>query len=358
MSTLEHLPPSTHQIAASPYVPIDLPALTDPGLGGEVTAQLNRGGQVLTSTAAVKPDNTTWITTGGLSSSALAQLQSMAVTHVVVPESDLTPYTGKLTLTQPFGLSGRPGYQPEAASADSGLGAHFTNGGDPVLLAHQMLADLAVIYFDQPGDPNVRSVAAQAPLNWTPNAQFLNSLLSGLASSPIVAPVTLGSVFGHGQSSGSPSPRRIAGGAAAALPAGPIRSLRQRLVAFSSVVDGNNLMVDSMGDSLLVAESNDLRAAVQGAYLSSLRSRIDAQLAQVSLVQDRTITLTASNGRIPITIVSNAPYTIHAVLTVASDKLRFPHGASQPVKLAPHDNARYVDVQSRASGDFPMHVSL
>ena len=89
---------------------------------------------------------------------------------------------------------------------------------------------------------------------------------------------------------------------------------------------------------------------------------IDAQLGQLSLSGDREITLTASSGRIPVTVVSAAPYPVTGVLGLSSDKLLFPGGTSRwsaPVTLLPHHtNTVYVRVQARTSGSFAVAVTL
>ena len=77
---------------------------------------------------------------------------------------------------------------------------------------------------------------------------------------------------------------------------------------------------------------------------------------------DRTITLTSQRGRVPVTIVSAAPYPVSASLTLTSDKLLFAdHSTSmtQPVVLQPgHTNVVYVNVQARASGMFKVGIVL
>jgi hypothetical protein len=92
--------------------------------------------------------------------------------------------------------------------------------------------------------------------------------------------------------------------------------------------------------------------------MSGVQDQIDAELGKLTLAQDRTITLTSRTGRIPITVISQAGYTVHAVLTVASDKLSFPNGSTQALALDRRDNPEYFDVSARASGDFPLSVSL
>jgi hypothetical protein len=116
--------------------------------------------------------------------------------------------------------------------------------------------------------------------------------------------------------------------------------------------------MDELGDVLLTGQSSDLRPTEQTRYMSGVQGQIDGQLAKLTLAQDRTITLTSRTGRIPITVISQTGYTVHAVLSVASDKLSFPNGSSLALALDRRDNPEYFDVSARASGDFPLTVSL
>jgi hypothetical protein len=142
------------------------------------------------------------------------------------------------------------------------------------------------------------------------------------------------------------------------VPAAALRSAQRRLLSFSTVVSNDPRLLGEMGDMLLVGQSSDLRPSEQARYMSGVQDQIGAQLGKLTLAQDRTITLTSRTGRIPITVISQAGYTVHAVLTVASDKLSFPNGSAQALALDRRDNPEYFAVSARASGDFPLSVSL
>jgi hypothetical protein len=89
---------------------------------------------------------------------------------------------------------------------------------------------------------------------------------------------------------------------------------------------------------------------------------MDAQLGQLVIAGDRTITFTSQQGTIPVTIVSTAPYPVTATLTLTSDKLLFKNGATewtQPTTLAPeHTNVVDVSVRTRVSGLFKVAITL
>ena len=93
-----------------------------------------------------------------------------------------------------------------------------------------------------------------------------------------------------------------------------------------------------LGDLVLAGEADNLRPAQQAAVLHNTASAVDAQLSQL-VVAGQPITLTSQRGRLPVTIVSNAPYPVTASLTLTSDKLLFTqNGLTQltvPVLLHP-----------------------
>jgi hypothetical protein len=68
--------------------------------------------------------------------------------------------------------------------------------------------------------------------------------------------------------------------------------------------------------------------------------------------------LTARSGEIPVTVVSEAPYPVHVVVRLQSDKLLFPHGAERPVDINRRNTTSTFTVDARSSGAFPVRVSL
>ena len=352
----------TQQVLTGPYVPVSLPGLADLGLADQATAQLTRGVQVLGATLHAQPNPHTLAMGSPIGQGDLAPLRSQGVDHLVVPDTSLASSGSKLTLTQPFQVAGAQSGLPLVTASDSGLAAHFTRGGDQVLAAHQLLADLAEIYFEQPGSSQPRAVAVETPLDWPASSALLNAALDGLAQSPIVQPLTLSSLDASIPavgSSGTPVVRQLASqGDETRVPVASLRTAQRRLASFSTVVANDPRLLGEIGDVLLTGQSSDLRPSEQTRYMSGAQAKISAQLSKLTLAQDRTITLTSRTGRIPITVISQTDYTVHAVLSVASDKLSFPNGSSQVLALDRRDNPEYFDVSARASGDFPLSVSL
>ncbi|HWC39595.1 MAG TPA: hypothetical protein VG476_13745, partial [Acidimicrobiales bacterium] len=352
----------TQQVLTGPYVAVSPPGLAELGLPDQAAAQLARGVQVLGATLHAQASPHTLATDNPIDQDALASLRTEAIDHLVVPDTNLAPSGNKLTLSQPFQLAGTEPGQLQVAASDSSLASHFTSGGDQVLAAHQLLADLAEIYFEQPGSSQPRAVVLDTPLSWPASSAFLNAALDGLAQSPIVQPLTLSTLYGSippATSNGAPLVRQLSGqGTETHVPTGLLRSAQRSLLSFATVVGNDPRLVGGMNDVLLAGQSSDLRPQDQTRYMSGVQNQIGGQLAKLTLAQDRTITLTARTGRNPITDISQTAYTVHAKLTVASDKLTFPNGSTQLLNLDRRDNPEYFDVSTRASGAFPLTVSL
>jgi len=345
------------QVLDATYVPVSLKALGDAGLEGEGVAQEDLGRRTLSDTLRVRPDPRTLVVDGRLDEVNLTRLAERQTDRLVMPDADLAPVQLRLTPASPFRLDNRQLTRPEALVADPGLAAHFGPTADPVLAAHQLLADLATIYYDNPG--LVRGVVALTPRSWQPSRELLDAALDGLGSSPILSPATLDTLFDTVPA--STLVRRLGPGPAegGALSAAAVRSARDRLDAFAPILDANSPLLDAYQELILVSESADLRPRQRAAYVTGLDRQIDHQLALVKLPSRHTITLTARTGEIPVTIDNGADHSIHVVVQVESDKLEFPAGAARRIDLTPHrSTTERFRVRARATGAFPLRVSV
>jgi hypothetical protein len=300
----------------------------------------------------------------------MSHLRDLGVGQVALPESSLTPLQSRLTLAHPYLVDAHQGRRQQAVSIDPGLAGHFRSGGNQVLEAHRFLADLAVLYFDQPGGQE-RGVVAFTPRGWRADRSFLDAAMAGLTDNPVIEPVTLSTFFGNVDklrgNNGSPLVRRLVGAPRnASLPATATRSARQRLNTFRSIVDDGNPMYTLLDEQLLTAESADLRSSRQRVYVSGVEHTLDHELSRIQ-TPGGSIRLTARGGEIPVTFRNGTGYPVHVVVTVRSDKLEFPgaadggHHANEITRkldlIRRNETARF-SVQTRASGAFPLLVTL
>lgn len=348
-------------VAASSYVPISVPAFVAADLEEELLAQLDRGREVIERTMGIRADRRIWLADDRLDEPAVHRLRQHGADRLVLPESALAPVELDITPAQPFQLDVRAGRRPQVLTADKGLTSHFSPTDDPVLGAHRLLADLAMIYFDRPGRSRV--VVVQAPRPWRASAAFLDTLLSGVGTSPILSGTTLDSAFSVPAAttpSGAPFVRRLAPGASAggALPATAVRASRHRLEAFTSMLEADNPLGDRMEQLLLAAQGSELRPRQRGPYLEGLDATIDGQLRLIDVPRNRSVTLTARTGDIPVTILTRTEYPVRLRVQVASDKLEFPDGDVREIGLTRRNTTERFAVRARASGTFPLRVNL
>lgn len=348
------------QVAAGTYVPVSLSSFAASGMASEAAIQLDRGSEVIEQALGARPDPRTWVAEDGLDERASLLLRQKQVDRLVLPELALEPVKLDITLTQPFEVEARAVRRPMALAGDRGLAAHFAPADDPVLAAHRLLADLAVVYQDQPS--RRRAVVVVPPRSWQPDKAFLDSLLSGLSTSTVMRGITIDDAFAVPAAtapSGRPLVRRLAPAPAPQpLPADDITAARRELVGFASMLTPDNALDDRMEQLLLLAEGAGLRPARRQDFLRGMQERIRSQTSSVQVPSHRSITLTARTGEIPVTVLSKAGYPLKVQIRVASDKLDFPRGSLRSVDLNRRSTTERFSVRARTSGSFPLRVVL
>ena len=347
------------------YVPANLPALMGAGLDGEVASQLNRGAAALTDLLSARLDTRTWLAEEALDPKVIDTLAGRGFDRMLTAEPLLAPIPDqKLTLTRPFVLLGRS-TRVQAAAADAGLAAHFDSSANQALAAHHLIADLAVIYLDRPGDDERRGVAAVAPRDWRPTRAFTDVVLGGLALSPIVEPISLDTLF-----AAVPTARDDAGANLTRRPAIPapgslaevasdLADARRNLDSLGSVLGSGNATSAVIEEQLLVAESSDLKTLRQrDAYVAGADRQVEAQLNAIEMPEGRSFTLTARTGEIPVTFKNNTGHPVRVLVKIESDKLDFPGGSEVDLELTRLNTTQRFPVVARASGAFPVRITL
>jgi len=364
MSSADH---QAREFLAQPYVPIDLGSLAGAGEGEEIAAQSKKGLAVLRSlNVKVGAKFGTWVATGTVGGSLRSGMSQIGASRLVLPGADLVqPRSASDTWASPFTLSLGRGAPLTAAASDAGLAAHFTSDpADPGLEANQLLADLAMIHSEAPNTRTPRAVIAVPPSNWTPSKAFDTELLAGLETNPDVQPTTLDglfSAFSRVPRSTVPSRRLLPGATGLVLTPSLARHItidRLRLTAFDNSVLGDPPVLSQLDDLLLAAESDDLQHTGEVAGVDTFTRVFDAQLSLVQLPAEREITLTARTGLIPVTIDSQAGYTVTGRLTLTGERFSFPHGNTRQLTLDHATNPVRVEVEARSSGNLPLEASF
>jgi len=366
LATMSSSQPATRQFLPETYVPVDLGALSAAGEGEEISAQSELGASVLRSLGVTTTHPGTWVATGTVGSALPSGMSQVGATHLVLPDGDLVPSRAtEGTWTSAATVSLGRGAPVVAAPSDAELAAHFTaNPSEPALEASQLLADLAMIHFEAPNTPTPRAVVAVSPARWVPNQAFDEALLAGLTTNPVVQATTLNGYFSSFTGSPGttlPSRRLSSGGTGPNLPdalAHKLTTSRLHLTAFDTAVAGAPKVKTALDELLLDAESSDLSAHDMEAGVRSFGKTLEGQLSQIQLATQRTVTLTARTGLIPVTILSTAGYTVVGTLVLTGGRFVFPRGNTRHLTLDHPTNPTRVAIEARTSGDLPMQVAF
>jgi hypothetical protein len=333
-----------------------------------------RGTQLLHQ-AALAPTAGSWVDTNpSLSSADLtnlsAGLSAVGADQVVVSDAALASVNDPsgFTLAQPFSLGLAHGGHIAAVTSSAQVDSRFTaQPGDPTLAANQLLAGLSFIHFENEFKPDPRGVVITPPASWHASPAFVGTLLSGLANTQIVSPVTLNQLFTIVPvgGNGAPATRHLQTGPGVGTgtitPTSAARILADRsaLNSFTAAVSGHAPELSTLGDQLLASESDTLTAPGRSAAISAFDIAFTQTLSQISLAVERTITFTSRTASIPITVLSSAPYEVKVVLTLQSDKFTFPNGSTRTLTLDHSSTSVRVEARARTSGDrLPVDITL
>ncbi|HUJ66738.1 MAG TPA: hypothetical protein VLX59_14430, partial [Acidimicrobiales bacterium] len=289
------------------YVHLSISDMEGSGLGDEVGQQLKAGAQTLARAFGAAPSRAIWVIDGPVDPATISALVAAGATHLIVPDEDLSalpPSVTETTFARPTGLAVVGSPRLTVYGADTQITADFVRKEPPVLAANQLLAELAMIQLETPGI--ARGVVAMPPDGWLPDPTFVSTLLDGLQSHPLLASVSVSSLFTRvpaapivrqlaaspvsspsSISPGSSSPSNNGSGLASStsttstpassLPPAPslaadaaqIRAARRQVSATSSILPSNRALSATMQQQVLVSESSDIGESQRQALLGS-----------------------------------------------------------------------------------------
>ncbi len=177
-----------------------------------------------------------WTTNDALDGATVAALVADGYSELVLPASALSSVPAAGSTTQPFSLSEGRGSTVRVMASDPDLASRFTaEPADPVLGAHQLVAELAQLYYERPNGTSPRAVVAVAPTSWSASPSFVDALLGSLTDNPMVEAVTTDQLFSL---FATPATCRVGchllpPSSATGLPVPAIRTQRQRVNAFA-----------------------------------------------------------------------------------------------------------------------------
>jgi hypothetical protein len=362
---------SQDQVLDQPYVPVNVAALSEAGISGEIHAQMARGDDVLHN-AGLHPSDGPWVDSASTFSQGDAGdlatgLQSSGSSQAVISDDNLSSGgVRNLTFAQPFTLDLGGGTNMPTVASDSSLSTRFTaSPANPVLGAEQLLAGLSFVHFEDPFPTAPRGVVVTPPPGWQSSAPFMDALLGGFAGNTVLKSVTLAQFFAQVPAGGNhePTVRQLQSGPATRgitqTAAARIATDRQQLTSFSGAIEGHPANLTTLGDTLLTTEARGLSVAGRAGALTAYAKTFEDTTGQVTLGTEQTVTFTSQRAAIPVTVLSSAPYPVTVVVTLTSDKFTFPDGNTQRLTLVHPTTSVRITAQARTSGDhLPIEVSL
>jgi hypothetical protein len=356
----------TNQILAGPYVPIDVPSLIRNGLGDQAPIEQTQGSMAIAGALETRPDaRTTDI--APLDTATLSHLGLSQVDRILVEPSQLVAPTEspQLTPARPFYLEGG-GRQFKTVQADVGLEALLEGDEAPALRAAHFLAGLAIVAIEAPNE--TRGVAIAMPPRWDPDPVLLNALVKGLSDNPLVAPVTLDQLIDHvpiDQTDDGAVVRQLAPLAVTPPTFSPaqFRVTRSNLTSFATTVGVEDPAITAGDRALLISLTSVYPGAVgrrqSAARLATVNHGITAFANLIETPPSGlTVTLTSRQADLPLSFNNDTGRTVSIRIKLESDKLEFPDGAEQILKLPPRNTTKSFRVVTRASGTFPLNVSV
>lgn len=354
-----------HELIEEPYAPADLGALAASGLVSEALRQFALTDAVLRAAGVTAPVTTTVsVGSGPQTPTAAHAAAAVGVHHLLVNGGELaTDPSDTLSWGSPFLVAG-DGTGPTALASDTELSElSDDNAADPALAANAFLGTLAFLHFEQPdlAEPRVALVLTEATRAVSP--AFVADVVSGLGDDPVLVPITASSAFSITPvgANGFPSVRAMALPPSRPWPrvlVDTLRSLRRGIAALhSAIVPSSASPLTAIEAQLLEAEC-DVAPLDRAAILGAVHHAVVSQRAFFHFYSGP-ITLTSRGATsIPITVISSAPYLVHAVVQVTSPRIAIPHH-DYPFTFGSSGVYTFrVPARALVNGDLPLSVVL
>jgi hypothetical protein len=350
------------ELLPAPYVPIDASAALDAGFGDALNAGYLQGASVLHSALGatpVHPARSAFIDPA--SDAAVDFFRQQGAANVVVRDDALAPVSHPFTPAQAFVLDAGGAKSLGATSAPF-VETLLTGTGPAALKAQRVVAALAEVAYEEPAISRGLVIAPDA--RWNPDVATMTQLFAALRESPLVRPMTLDQFFrsvSREQVNGFDRERQLASTVPAAMPlaVSDYQHAANELSSFRAVAGPNDPNVAAAEHALLVAASTSITSDQAHALLSSVDSAVQSFTGSITTDAKR-VTLTARQAKVPLSFVNSLkpPRTIAVRVHLESPKLLFPGGSDQIVKLKPGNNTFSFPVEARASGTFPMTITV
>ena len=351
-------------VLSGPYPTLDGPSLIRDRLASAFDTAMTTGRATLESGLSVAADHTI-APTQPLDDPTLNELRLReGTTRLVLDPAALAPADGpdQFTPARPFRLDTASG-SFEAMEVNAIASDLLTRAGPDALRAQQLLASLAVIALEQPN--RTRGVVINTPLLWNVSPARTDAVSAGLRDHPLLEGATLSDLFRIQPATvkNKPYVRTLAPNSAGPAPvsARAFATANRNVDALASMIGAGEPIIGQLRNQLLLSLASRVPgtgASVSSARLSLVNGTVGAVTSQISTSSSRSVTLTSRRASVPLSIENRSGRPVKVRVTLASQKLDFPNGSDQIVDLPSGNTTIQFDVEARASGTFPVLVTV
>ena len=366
-STLETLraAAAASPVLASPYTTVNGPSLLRAGLGDAFTDELLTGRSTLESGLDAAVDRTI-APTQPLDDPTLAHLRSDggSTRLIVAPESlSDAGAVDQFTPARPFRLDTGAG-SFDAVEVNRTTSDLLVAPGAAALRAQQLLAALSVVALEQPN--RTRGVVIDTPVRWRADPTRVDAVLAGLRDHPLLEGASVADLFDTVPAAtvdDRPYTRTLAPVNPPASPtsAATFTADRKRIDGLGSMIGASDPLIAQLRRQQLLSPAS----GVPGTGPSVSRARSQQIATSVGLIteaikapESRTVQLTSRQAPIPISMENRSGRVVRVRISLESQKLEFPKGSQQIVRLGKGNTTTSFDVEARASGTFPVLITV
>jgi hypothetical protein len=355
---------STTEVLPAPYVPIDAAALDAAGLGVYLPGEYARGSNALRSALGVNPAaaaQSAFIDPAPTSDAAVDGLHGMLIDRVAVRDQALITVNHPFSPAEAFVLDTTGGESRAVATAP--FIEDLLKGRDPsALRAQRVIAALAEVAYEQPAI--ARGVVVAPPAGWNPDLRAMETVFSAIRTLPLVQSATLDDLFAtisNEQALGSNVQRRLVTALPTPAPvnANEYQATVEQLAAYRDVVGAQDPVVVQGEAALVTTLSTSISPDRAHRELAKITASVRSFTAGVRADEKR-ITLTSRRADVPLTFENNLKPARNVTVRVHldSEKLLFPKGPDEEISLKPGSNTIRFNIEARASGTFPMTITV
>lgn len=361
---------SSRPVLAAPWVPIDAGSLFAAGQGSMVVDEYRVGTEALTAAVGTAPETSVAVIDGATSPRALDLALDRGARAVVLGSGQVRAAGDDTSaLTQQFVITAADGRRVPAMAADDLAAVPLAFIADPVLAAHRALGSLAMVHFEQPEARRGVALALPARTSAVAVAEFLRGLTqrdgsgSGSLGAAVLAPTTLPELFATTSTvsdRNGPVVRSWTFDEPTDLGAyGPaLEQARWDLRGARSMLPDAPGLIEPIDRTILASAARSMSTDARLTVLAGTQRSIRSLTGSITMPASQSVNLTSRTGDIPLSIDNSLPNEAHVRVTLSSPKLDFPDGSTLELVVPPGSTRTSIRVTARASGAFPMQVSI